>query len=215
MLDIVTLETGPLQVNTYIVGDSKSEDCVIIDPGGTDWVLETLEKKRKKCTHILLTHAHYDHIGGAESVRNATGALICILDKEEPYLRDSRMNLAAMFWDSAFSGFHADKILKDGEILKVAGLSFEVIACPGHTPGGASYYLRDQQVLFCGDTLFLDSYGRTDLPGGNMQDLSDTIIRRLFILEGEIRVYPGHGEMTDLSIERERNPIRAYGRYFS
>ncbi len=214
MLNIITLETGPLQVNTYLVWDPDFECCVIVDPGGTEGVEEALRTSGKKCSHILLTHAHYDHIGGAGTVRDWTGAELCILDKEETSLRNQNMNLSALMGSSALKELYADRILADGEILNAAGLSFEVIACPGHTPGGASFYLRGHKALFCGDTLFKRSFGRTDLPGGNMQNLKDTIVNRLFPLDGDTIVYPGHGEKTIISEERIWNPIVSRRSFF-
>ncbi len=214
MLNVITLETGPLSVNTYLVWDPDFDSCVIVDPGGTEGLEEALRNSGKKCSHILLTHAHYDHIGGAETVRNWTGAELCILDREEPFLRDQSMNLSAVMGQSLMKELYADRILSDGEILSAAGLSFEVIACPGHTPGGASFYLREQKALFCGDTLFKRSFGRTDLPGGNMQDLKETIVKRLFSLDRDTIVYPGHGETTVISEEQAWNPIVSRRSFF-
>jgi glyoxylase-like metal-dependent hydrolase (beta-lactamase superfamily II) len=104
----------------------------------------------------------------------------------------------------------ADIFLKDGEIVELAGLKFKVIATPGHTAGGICYYFESENVLFSGDVLFADSFGRTDFPGGSQKDLADSIINKLFVLPDETRVYPGHGGSTTIEREKKSNPIYHY-----
>lgn len=204
---LVNLICGPISVNTYLVGEDGGTDCAVIDPGVAGPVLEYLQEHGLTCTHILITHGHYDHIGGVGELRKATGALVCIHEADAPALRSSQKSLALML-GSHMEPVDADVLLHDGDTLDAAGLHFTVLHTPGHSPGGVCYILEKERVIFCGDTVFAESYGRTDFPGCSFEELQDSILNKLFLLEGDYQMYPGHDESTTLTHERQCNPMR-------
>jgi glyoxylase-like metal-dependent hydrolase (beta-lactamase superfamily II) len=189
------LPVGQLETNCYIVTNEKTLECVVIDPGDeSNTIMDYLEDNSLSCRAILLTHAHWDHTGALIPVMEQTGAPV--------YL--NRLDTAAAPAGTAGPGFQAPAGVhyyeKDGQILHLAGLDFTVLYTPGHTPGGTTLVCED--AIFCGDTLFRGSCGRTDLPGGDMmQELRS--LKRLCELPGEYDVYPGH--MDASTLERERN----------
>ena len=189
---IKTIPVGNLETNCYVVTDEKTLDCAVIDPGDeSNLILDYLEDNHLNCRAILLTHGHFDHTGAVDSVREATGATVYMNE------RDDKKNM---------SGFHFPYTLPDngiyydnGDCVDIAGLHFEIIATPGHTPGGVT--IRCENALFTGDTLFRGSSGRVDLPGGDMeQELKS--LKCICSLPGDYEVYPGHMDST--SLERER-----------
>ena len=203
---LAELYTGPLSVNTYLVSADGSDTCAVIDPGEGEPVLERLERDKKTCTHILITHGHFDHIGGAAALKAQTGAKLYIHILDAPALSSNRASLSMMM------GIQIDKaepdvLLHGGETLEAGGLSFRVLHTPGHSPGGVSYVLDGEKILFSGDTLFCGSYGRTDFPGCSREALQTSVLRTLFGLRGDYRVLPGHGPETTLDEERQYNPL--------
>ncbi len=205
-MQIYTIPVGLLQTNCYIVA-SQSQNAVIIDPGAEG---ERIAKGVKmlgvtpRC--ILLTHGHHDHIGGIKQLQKAyPGLPVCIGEGDAAMLRDPDKNLANMRYKDAqeYLDLKEDRCLKDGEQLALDELVFTVINTPGHTSGGVTY--RCDTTLFSGDTLFYRSVGRTDLYGGDYDTIVASV-RRLYALEGDFDVLPGHGEPTTLSQERVSNP---------
>ena len=189
---IKTLPVGQLETNCYVVTNEKTLECVVIDPGDeSNTILDYLEDNHLQCKAILLTHAHWDHVGAVEAVREETGAPVYMNEQD-----DARVNVIGRF---GFTLPEGGVYYKDGDVLEAAGLSFDVIATPGHTPGGVT--LRCENALFTGDTLFKGSCGRTDLPGGDIDVLMDSL-KKLCALPGDYEVYPGH--MDGSSLERER-----------
>ena len=151
----------------------------------------------------MLTHCHFDHIGGAEQLRNNTGVKIAIGELENEFLSDPSVNLSGLLGEPV-KPFSADLLLKDGEEVSVGDLKFKVIHTPGHTSGSVSYLFGD--ILFSGDTVFNCSIGRTDFPTGDYFVLSSSI-KKLYELDGDIRVFSGHGEATTIEYEKMYNPF--------
>ena len=189
---IKTLLVGQFETNCYIVTDEQSLDCAVIDPGDeSNTILDYLESNRLKCRVILLTHGHFDHIGAVLPVSEETGAPVYVHEKD-----DAKNSLDNRF---AFSLPENGVYYKEGDVVQVGSLRFEVLETPGHTPGSVT--LRCGDALFTGDTLFKGSCGRTDLPGGDMIAELDSL-KKLCALPGDYEVYPGH--MDASTLERER-----------
>ncbi len=188
--------------NCYLVEGEKG--AVVIDPGyKRDAILDFLKENGNKERLILLTHGHFDHIGGADYLRQETGVKIGIGALDEPALSDNELNCAVNF-KRTLPAFSADYLYNDGDKISVGDLEFTVIACPGHTVGGIS--LLCDGNLFSGDTLFKDSVGRTDFQGGSFSDLEKSI-KRLYTLPDDTAVLPGHGEQSTVGHEKYYNPF--------
>ena len=192
---IKTIPVGQLETNCYVVIHEQSLECVVIDPGDeSNTILDYLESNHLKCRAILLTHGHYDHVGAVDTIAEETGAVVYMNERDD-YRQAVDSHLPYSLKENG-------KRYDDGDILDVAGLRFHVIATPGHTPGGVS--LQCEDALFTGDTLFKGSCGRTDLPGGDMQQELASL-RKLCSLSGDFEVYPGHMDPSTLERERELN----------
>ncbi len=190
--------------NCYLLIDDDKSLAYIIDPGEKHPDMEeSIEKQGLKIPYILLTHGHYDHIAAGEYYRKKYGAKICCGRADQAMLGDIDLNLSVNFGDAL--SYQADLLLSDGDEVGQSGI--KVIACPGHTPGGMSYLIGN--YLFTGDTLFRDSCGRWDLPGGNLNDLLKSLAR-LFKLDDDIDFFPGHGSSGDLGYEKINNPMLPY-----
>ncbi len=193
MLHIDTLPLGWLQTNCYIVRQENSNDCIVIDPGfEPETIAAHLEKNYLKLQAILLTHGHFDHVGG---VKKLAATFSCPV-----YLRQEETVLPSQLTDGTL--YFTDSYPNNGQ-LSVADMDFQVLHTPGHTPGSVCLLCED--ALFSGDTLFAGSCGRTDLPGGNGQQLR-TSLHRLQTLCGDFRVFPGHGSSSTFEQERSNNP---------
>ena len=193
---IKTLPVGHLDTNCYIVTDEASLECAVIDPGAeSNTILGYIEDNHLKCTAVMLTHAHFDHIGALDAVLNETGARCYVNQKE------IGTNLAGIV--HPFQAPEGAVLYVEGDEVKVGALTFRVIETPGHTPGGVTLICEDS--LFTGDTLFRLSCGRTDFPGGDM-NVELASLKKIASLPGDYDVYPGHAESSRLSIEREHNP---------
>ena len=188
---IKTLTVGHLATNCYVVTDEDSLLCAVIDPGDeSGTILDYLEDNKLQCKAILLTHGHFDHTGAVAAVMEETGAELYM------HLNDCGE------WPNKFDAPDGTHFYDDGDSVTVGALRFNVIATPGHTPGGVTLQCGD--ALFTGDTLFRDTCGRTDLEGGDTQTILRSL-RRIAMLPGEYDVYPGHMEPTTLDRERHFN----------
>lgn len=193
MLQIKTLTLGQYETNCYILYSEASSDCIVIDPGyEPERVLEAVKALNKHLQAILLTHGHFDHVGGVREIfaRTDCDIYLCPADCAMP----EQMTAGPLCYTCSY---------QEGDVLSLAGLTLRVLQTPGHTPG--SVCLLCDGNLFSGDTLFAGSCGRTDLPGGSWNDLQ-TSLSRLKALEGSFTVYPGHGEATTLDAEKRYNP---------
>lgn len=207
---IKTCVLGPVSTNCYLVYNDTTKEAVAVDPGDNgDYILNKCSELGIKLQAVLLTHGHFDHIGAALQIARAFTIPIYASETEDGMLADTSLNLTAHFAGHSLS-FHADRLVHDGDELELLGYKWKVIATPGHTAGSVCYYLPEEEVLLSGDTLFQDSYGRTDLPTGSSRALVDSVLRKLFILPGDTMVYPGHGEPTTIGYEAQNNPIACY-----
>lgn len=193
MVNIVVLPLGAYQTNCYIVWGDDSDACIVIDPGyEPETVLLEVKRLKKSISAILLTHGHFDHVGGVKALAEAAGCPV--------YLHENDLSLPISF---TAGPLYYTNLYDEGDVLPLAGLDIRVLHTPGHTSG--SVCLMAEDVLFSGDTLFRDACGRTDLPGGNPGELFKSL-RRLAALAKDYRVLPGHGMETTLEDERSYNP---------
>ncbi len=201
------LSVGFLQCNCSILGDETSREAIVIDPGDEiSRIVALLEKHHLTVKQIIVTHAHIDHIAGAHRLKELTGAPILYNQLDLPQVR--MMDIQAGWLGVPTPKVSApDEDLQDGKTISIAGLSGTVIHTPGHTHGSSCLYLPDHTLLLAGDTLFAGSIGRTDLPGGNTQQILKSIHDRLLILPDDVKVIPGHGSSTTIGAERDENPF--------
>ncbi len=205
-MQLITLITGPIEVNTYLLYGKNEGECFIVDPSDTAMVVRELEAHALCPTHILLTHGHFDHILSVADLKEKYGAVVCIHETEASALTGGRASLSMMA-GMGVERCEPDVLLRGGENLCCAGFDVKVLATPGHSKGSVCYVLEEEKLIFSGDTLFRLSVGRSDLPGGNSNELHDSIAYALFALPGDYDVYPGHMEKTTLAFERQRNPF--------
>jgi len=207
MIDVRSFTVGLVQENCYLVRAAGSERAVIVDPGDEpEKLLAAAEELGVKIEAIRLTHTHFDHIGAVAPVARATGAPVWCPELEVPVLADI-MSYVPWAGFGPFESYDADHTVSGGETLELAGLSFEVLFTPGHSPGHVTYALRDEAVLLSGDVLFQGSVGRVDLPGGDWPTLARSISSLLEAFPNETTVYPGHMGITTLGRERATNPF--------
>jgi len=202
MLHVETLPLGAYQTNCYLVWRDNSRTCVVIDPGySPEWVLQKAAGMGKTIEAVLLTHGHFDHVGGVETIVKQTG---CALWMHESDWSQAKNMTTAQLYPLANCDFCEVSFFEEGESLSLAGTDFRVYETAGHTWGSVCFAAED--ALFTGDTLFAGSCGRTDLPGGDWGTIRQSLAR-LAELEGNYMVYPGHGEATSLDAERKHNPF--------
>lgn len=203
-ISVEKLILGDISTNTYIVTDSESGECAVVDPAEeNEHLLGKLRGKNVK--YILLTHGHFDHISGAKAVKELTGAAAVIHREDEECLSDGDKSL--FLWqypDGVQPKMTADIITGDGDKIFLGDTEITVMHTPGHTKGGCCYIFEKDRVIFSGDTLFRLSAGRTDFPGGSAREILSSL-GRLSCLCGDYRVYPGHDAETTLGYERENN----------
>jgi glyoxylase-like metal-dependent hydrolase (beta-lactamase superfamily II) len=201
---------SPIEVNTYVISGEEGS-CIIIDcgcygPEEEKRLEEFLSSHGLTPVMLLNTHCHLDHIFGNDFVLRKYG-LRSMFHPCERYNHSSSPKHALMFGLTMEEPPEPERELTDGETITAAGLTIEVIAVPGHSPGGVAFYIRDHSALFTGDALFAGSIGRSDLPGGNHEQLLENISSRLFVLPPDTVVYPGHGPATTIGEEIRSNPF--------
>jgi hydroxyacylglutathione hydrolase len=201
------LVVGPLQCNCSILGDETSHEAIVVDPGDDiSRIVAALARHQLTLKQIVVTHAHIDHIAGAQQLKRLTGAPILYNQLDLPLVK--MMDLQAGWLGIATPEVAPpDADLADNQLVAITGLSATVIHTPGHTQGSSCLYLPNQKLLIAGDTLFAGSVGRTDLPGGNTKQLIQSVNDRLLTLPDETQVLPGHGPATSIGEERENNPF--------
>lgn len=208
-MKIEYLILGGYQTNCYVLRkDDSVKDCLIIDPGlEADELIEFLNEQKLNPVAIILTHGHIDHIAGVAELRGRFPEIkVYIHNHDAEMLTKPNINLSAMS-GSAFATNAEDVSLKERDVIDLAGIKLLVLHTPGHTPGGISLYSKEAGVVFVGDTLFADSIGRTDFPGGSMSQLLNSVREKLFTLPEHTEVYPGHGPATTIAAEKAHNPF--------
>jgi glyoxylase-like metal-dependent hydrolase (beta-lactamase superfamily II) len=199
------LVVGAFAVNCYILADSETKEGVVIDPGAdTDLVISTIQCFDLKINSVLNTHGHFDHSGGNKKVAEATGAPIMVHKGDAFFLEQAASSAAAYNLEADNS--KAARFLEDGMILHFGRQTLKVIHTPGHSQGGCCFYLEAEAKLISGDTLFEESIGRTDLPGGSADELIESIKGKLLVLPEDTEVFPGHGPSTTIFHEKNYNP---------
>jgi Zn-dependent hydrolases, including glyoxylases len=202
---IKCLKVGQIETNCYIACDKVENRAVIIDPGAdAPRIAAALEETGCTADYLLLTHGHADHMMAAKEVLKATGARLAVLADELDFLNDPQQSLYRRMAAEPFEPFVPDLLLHDGESLTFGGTELTVMHTPGHTHGSCCFLSRD--TMFSGDTLFRESYGRTDLPTGSEAELGASL-KRIFAIPGDLQVLPGHGDFTTLDYERAHNPF--------
>jgi hydroxyacylglutathione hydrolase len=201
------LPVGMLRCNCSIFGDEASGEAVVVDPGDEiERITAVLERHNLRVTAIVITHAHIDHIGGAQKLKAATGAPVYMNANDQPLYDDIAMQ-ANWLGMPAPEKTGIDVNAREGAVVKLGPAEFQVLETPGHTQGSISLWLPAENKLLAGDTLFLDSIGRTDLPGGDSDQILRSIHDKLLPLDDAVVVIPGHGQNTTIGRERRRNPF--------
>jgi glyoxylase-like metal-dependent hydrolase (beta-lactamase superfamily II) len=203
-LGIETLVVGAVATNCYLVYEKKSRMGLVIDPGGeSERIIRRIEKLGLAIDLVVNTHGHIDHILGDNAVAEATGSAAAIHPADEPMLKIDWSKFAPEFRCN-FTPPVKYILIDEGERISCGGINLKIIHTPGHSPGSISLYTPG--ILFSGDTLFYEDVGRDDLPGGDFQMLSHSILEKLYLLPPETEVYPGHGPTTTLGHEMSNNP---------
>ncbi len=201
------LPVGPLQSNCSVVGDEATREAMVIDPGAdVEHILDVVARHKLKVTQIVLTHAHIDHVGGTMQLKRLTGAPV-LMHADDATLLEAVPSQAAWLGMQPPDAVKVDRWLKDGDELKVGGLTATVLHTPGHTQGCVCLYFAAEEKLIAGDTLFAGSVGRTDLPGGDYDKLMDSLQNKIMPLPDSVEVTTGHGPMTFIGVERGSNPF--------
>ncbi len=210
MIQVKQLVLNSFQENTYILYDHTGE-AIIIDPGcytqsDIDEVNWFVDSNQLVVKQLILTHGHIDHILGIESLKELY-QVNCFVHPDDLPLIEISPKHGLMFGISLEKAPRIDGFLKEGDSISFGKSTIEVIHTPGHSKGGICFFLRDEKILFSGDTLFNGSIGRTDLMGGNYETLIESIVHKLFPLGDDVVVYPGHGNSTTIEYERKNNPF--------
>lgn len=214
---IKTLVLGAVSTNCYLIYKESKESggqkaAVVVDPAdNAPYILQKCQDLGVMPMAILLTHGHFDHTLAAQELRDSCGCKIYVGAQEEQLLKNDLLNLSGAMGGRKME-VTADVLVRDGEVLKLAGYNWRVIETPGHTVGSVCYLIESEGVLLSGDTLFAESLGRTDMPTGSSAKIVASILEKLLVLPDDTFVYPGHGDPTSIGHEKQYNPVAVYHR---
>jgi hydroxyacylglutathione hydrolase len=207
-LEIVTFTLGPVQTNAYLVADSNTREAAVIDPAWDGHlILAEAQKRGWRIAHLWYTHAHFDHIGGAGAIADAMNPLPLVALHPNDHVLWRAGGGGAVFGFDIDPGPEPTIDFYQGQILRLGDVEFEVRFTPGHTVGHCILYVASEKVCFCGDLIFAGSVGRTDLPGGNWDQLVESIRTQVFTLPADTRLLSGHGPATTVGEEKTSNPF--------
>ena len=206
-MNLRTIVVGPFQVNCFLYWNENSGDGVIIDPGAEESrITAAIDEAGFIPRAVLLTHGHGDHIAAVAAIMKQYQIPLYVGRGEEELLANPSANVSALIGQPIVAP-KADHVVGDEETVRVGSIMLTALATPGHTPGGLCYLDEKRGLLFCGDTLFYGSIGRTDLPGGSFETLIDSIQKKILTLPDEVVCYTGHGPETTVGAERANNPF--------
>lgn len=205
-LTVKIITVGEIGTNCCLAFNKKTKEGFLVDPGAqAEKILKIIEDEGAIVKSILLTHGHFDHIMAVNTVKEKLRAEIYVGENEEEMLMNEGLNASGIVGTPYIVG-KPEHLLKDGQKVELAGVTITVIETPGHTSGGVCYYISDERLLFCGDTLFMESAGRTDLPTGNGPALMRSLREKIRPLPDDVTAIPGHGPKTNLGYEKQYNP---------
>jgi len=200
------MAVGPLSVNCFVLGCESSHDGIVVDPGGdVDLIEQAVRKHGLKISSIINTHGHFDHVGGNRRAVASFGARLFI-HQSDAFLLGKVAEVAGMYGMVGENSPEPDEFLYDEMEITFGDYTLKVLHTPGHSQGGCCLYIKNESKIITGDTLFADSIGRTDLPGGSHEQLLESIRTKLFTLPDNVTSYPGHGPHTTIGHERRCNP---------
>jgi len=208
-MEIDCLVLGAFQTNCYVLRKSDAaKDCLIVDAGlGPGQLVGFLKEHKLNPVAVVLTHGHIDHIAAVAALRKHYPGIRVYIHKLDAEMIALPMHNLSALAGRLFRVKPADFLIEDKNIIEQAGIKLTVLHTPGHTPGGICLYSKDEGIVFTNDTLFAESVGRTDFPGGGMEELIKSIREKLLTLPDETKVYPGHGPATTIAKERNHNPF--------
>ena len=203
ILKIIKVNTKiDIMTNTYIILEENKKEAAIIDPGGEpEKIKDMISSLDAQVKYIILTHCHIDHIGALNEIKEYTNAKILMSRDGSEEINNPNMNLSRYFGID-LSNIEVDSRVDDGDLIHIGDLEFKVITTPGHTKDGICLYCESEKMLFSGDTIFAGTWGRTDLPSGNMEEIMNSISEKLLILPDETMIYPGHNRPTTVGDEK-------------
>lgn len=208
MLEIVSFTLGPAVTNAYLVANSETKEAVVIDPAWDGQIiLEAARQRGWRIAHLWYTHAHFDHIGGAGAIADALNPLPLVALHPNDHVLWRAGGGGAVFGFDIDPGPEPTIDFFQGQILRLGTVDFEVRFTPGHTPGHCILYVASEKLCFCGDLIFAGSVGRTDLPGGNWEQLVESIRTQVFTMPADTRLLSGHGPATTVGEEERNNPF--------
>ncbi|CDQ39665.1 MBL fold metallo-hydrolase [Virgibacillus salexigens] len=204
-MKIEIMSLGPLGTNCYIV--YQDNQALVFDPGGEPEKVKTfLSANQLDPKAILLTHGHFDHIGAVDTLRKFYEIDVYIHQAEADWLEDAQKNGSLMFIGETIQTQKPDQLLAP-EKMTLGNFQFEIIHTPGHSPGSVTFLFHEQLMMISGDVLFYQGIGRTDLPGGNFEELKQSIKQKIYTLDKDFDIYPGHGPKTSIANEKKANPF--------